>query len=186
MASRPTTTDPAAPRRRPRHALTGVVAIAAVALLGACASSPGSADATDDPTTEPPASTPTPAATLELAAGSSVVGLPDDLAAPPVDAVVGAARTTDDALLYVVTFGSSTCPAVADPTATAADDGTVAVTFPEPDDGACTMDYVPATSVVALPDGIATDADLTVGIGDWGQVTLPAGSTEPVWALAEG
>lgn len=185
MASRPMTTDPAATRRRPRHALAGVAAIAAVALLGACASTPGS-DTADDPTTEPPASTPSPAPTLELTAGSSVVGLPDDMTAPPVDAVVGAARTADDALLYVVTFGSSTCPAVADPTATAAGDGAVAVTFPEPDDGACTMDYVPATTVVALPDEAAPDADLVVTIGEWGQVTLPAGSDEPAWVMAEG
>lgn len=206
MASRPTTDDtaparaphpgraaagPAPTRRsqtaRPWHAL---VAVAAVALLGACASTPGSGDtadtADDTATTEPASPTPTPAPTLELAAGSSIVGLPEEVAAPPVDAAAGAARTTDDALLYVVTFGSSTCPAVPDPTATAAGDGAVSVTFPEPGDGACTMDYVPATSVVALPDGIAPDADLAVSIGDWGQVTLPAGSVEPVWVLAEG
>jgi hypothetical protein len=194
MAPRPTTHDPAAApaphpaatrsrrRARARHALA---AVAAVALLGACASTP--AGTADDPaTTEPASPVPTPAPTLELAAGSSVVGLPEDMAAPPVDAAAGAARTADDALLYVVTFGSSTCPAVADPTATAAGDGAVAVTFPEPGDGACTMDYVPATSVVALPDGVVPDADLAVSIGDWGEVTLPAGSDEPVWVQAAG
>lgn len=191
MPTRPTPYDPAAARvaaapTRPR-ALRGLAALGAVALLAACASSdPG---ASEDPTTEPATldpATPAPAETLELVAGSSVVGLPDDLDAPPVDAVAGAARTTDDTLIYVVTWGSSTCPQVADPEAVADGDGAVRVTFPELGDGPCTMDYVPATSVVALPDTAAPDADLVVAVGDWGQVTLRAGSVEPGWVLAEG
>lgn len=190
MPTRPTTHDPAAahvaadprPALSRRRALGGLAAVGAVALLAACASAdPGS---TDDLTTEPP--TPTPAETLELAAGSSVVGLPDDLAAPPADAVAGAARTSDDTLVYVITWGSSTCPQVAAPEAEAAGDGAVRVTFPEQDGGPCTQDYVPATSVVALPDTVAPDADLTVQVGDWGEVTLPAGSLEPGWVAAEG
>lgn len=152
-------------------------------LLAACASGPGSAGSTDAPTTAP--ASPTPVPTLELVAGSSVVGLPDDLAAPPVDAVAGAARTADDGLLYVVTLGSGTCPSVADPTATDAGDGTVAITFADLGEGPCTMDWVPATTVVALPDGVATDGDLAVTLGDLGEVTLPAGSDEPAWVQAQ-
>lgn len=198
MAPRPTTPDTvAAPapstdrsaspdpvgRRVPRRPARTLALAGALALLAGCASGAGSGDATDDPTTAP--ASPTPVPTLELAAGSSVVGLPDDLAAPPVDATAGAARTSDDGLLYVVTLGSGSCPAVADPTATASGDGTVAVTFPALGDGPCTMDWVPATTVVALPDGVAPDSDLTVTIGDLGTVTLPAGSQEPAWVQAE-
>lgn len=175
-------------RRRTPSALAAAFVVAA--LLTACGGggdTPAAEDtAAADAATTAPAS-PSPDATLALVAGSTVVGLPDGVV-PPADlsAPAGAARTSDDALLHVVTFGSSTCPAVADPTATAADDGGVAVTFPEPADGPCTMDYVPATTVVALPDGTPADQDLTVTIGTWGQVVLPAGSTDPVWVTPAG
>ncbi len=202
MDPRPTTLDLAAARtpdaggtaagpapapgtqHSPRRPWRGLALVGTLALLAACASTPGSPGGTDDATTGSP--TPTPAPTLELAAGSSVVGLPDDLAAPPVDATAGAARTADGALIYVITYGSSTCPSIADPSATGPGDGTVAVAFAEPGDGPCTMDWVPATTVVALPDGVASDGDLAVTIGDLGSVTLPAGSQEPVWVIAEG
>jgi len=193
MAPRPTTHDraatrtPEASRRATRGAeprrWRGLAAASAVALLAACASGPGSAGDADSPTADPATQSPSP--TLALVAGSSVVGLPDGLTAPPVDAVAGAARTADDGLLYVVTYGSGSCPAVADPSATDPGDGTVAVTFPELGDGPCTMDWVPATTVVALPDGVSADDDLTVLIGDLGQVSLPAGSHEPAWVQPE-
>lgn len=198
MAPRPTTHDSAAARgpevdrsaagpapvgRRPPRRSRVLVLAGAVALAAGCASGAGSADGADDATTGP--ASPTAAPTLELAAGSSVVGLPDDLTAPPVDATAGAARATDDGLLYVVTFGSGSCPAVADPTATGLGEGAVTVTFPDLGDGPCTTDWVPATSVVALPDEVAPEGDLTVTIGDLGVVTLPAGSDEPAWVQTE-
>ncbi|MEN1973524.1 hypothetical protein [Cellulomonas olei] len=156
-------------------------ATAAVLLLAGCAS--GDAGSGSG-TTEPPADDGT--ADVDLVAGSSALGVPAGLGSPPADAAAGAARTADAGLLYVVTFGSSTCPVVADPEATAAGDAAVEVTFPEPTDDPCTADYVPATSVVALPDGVDPDADLTVTVGTWGDVTLPAGSQDPAWATAEG
>ncbi|QZN85356.1 hypothetical protein [Cellulomonas sp. C5510] len=161
-------------------ALAGPV-VAAAFLLAGCAS--GDADAGSG-TTEPPADDGT--ADVELVAGSSGLGVPAGLGGPPADAAAGAARTADAGLLYVVTFGSSTCPQVADPEATATGDAAVEVTFPEPAGDPCTTDYVPATSVVALPDGVDPDADLTVTVGSWGDVTLPAGSQDPAWATAEG
>jgi hypothetical protein len=154
-----------------------------VLLVAGCADG----DAGSAATTEPPAATdPATPEPLTLTAGSSVVGLPDDLAAPPADASAGAARTSDPTLLYVVTFGSSTCPSIADPTATSTGEGALEITFPEPDDGICTQDYVPATTVVALPDGFDGAGELSVAIGPWGQATLPAGSTEPGWVQAAG
>lgn len=158
--------------------------LGALALLTACGSSDGgdgstagSAGSSDDGD---------PAAELELSAGSSVVGLPDGIGDQPADAAAGAARTSDDTLIYVITFGSSTCPSVADATAASAGADAVEITFPEPDDGACTADYVPATTVVALPDDVDPGQDLTVTVGTWGEVTLPAGSTDAVWAIAAG
>jgi hypothetical protein len=175
-------TTPGGTRRRRR---TPAVALVGAALL--LATGCGSGDAGGSATTEPPASTETATTEpLDLTAGSSVVGLPGDLAAPPVDAAAGAARTTDPTLLYVVTFGSSTCPLVPDPIATSTGEGAVEVTFPEPGDGACTADYVPATTVVALPEGVDGAGDLVVTVGLWGEVTLPAGSDEPEWSLAQG
>lgn len=169
---------------RARRRSGAVAALAGVGLLLVAGCASGDAGGSET-TTEPPVSTePATPEPLTLTAGSSVVGLPDDLAAPPTDAVAGAARTTDPTLLYVVTFGSSTCPSVADPTATATGDGAVEITFPEPDDGICTQDYVPATTVVALPDGVDGAAELTVDVGTWGSATLAAGSSEPAWVMA--
>lgn len=161
------------------RALAPVAALSVVALLAACGSSggdDGSAGASDDGT----------AAGLELEAGSSVVGLPDGIGDQPADAAAGAARTSDDTLLYVITFGSSTCPAVADADSTSTGADAVEITFPAPDDGACTADYVPATTVVALPDDVDANQDLTVTVGTWGEVTLPAGSSDAVWVVAAG
>lgn len=159
------------------RALTGIAVLA----LAAC----GSSDPGDDVTANDPGSTvtatpdPDEAPTLDLTAGSSVIGLPSEFGTGSLDAAAGAARTSDDSLIAVVTYGSSTCPQVPDTPATGSGSA-VTVTFPEPTDGPCTMDYVPATTVVALPDGVS-DGDLTVTIGEIGTVTLPAGSTEPVW-----
>lgn len=175
----------AAGRARRRTGSVAALAGAALLVVAGCASGDAGGSGT---TTEPPASTepatPATPAPLTLTPGSTVVGLPDDLDAPPIDAVAGAARTTDPTLLYVVTFGSSTCPSVADPTATSTGAGAVEVTFPEPGDGACTQDYVPATTVVALPDDVDGAADLTVAVGTWGSATLAAGSDAPGWVLA--
>ncbi|WP_454051704.1 hypothetical protein [Cellulomonas sp. Marseille-Q8402] len=166
---------------RPARRLLPAVGAAVLLLLTACASGEPAGESS---TTESPAATePTTPAALTLTAGSSVIGLPDDVDAPPVDAVAGAGRTSDPALLHVVTFGSSTCPSVPDPTATSTGAGVVEVTFPEPADGVCTQDYVPATTVVALPDDVDAASDLTVTIGTWGEAMLPAGSDEPVWVL---
>lgn len=160
-----------------------------VVLLAACASGSdddagsGTSDSTASATEESTADATAGTVELELTAGWSAVGLPSELGTPPADAVAGVARTSDDALIAVVTFGSSTCPQVADARATGVGDQ-VTVTFPTPEDGPCTLDYVPATSVVELPAGTDAEAELTVIIGDWGSVTLPTGSTDAAWATA--
>lgn len=171
--------------RRGRAALA-LVAVPVLALAAACGSDAGGYGEDEETQDTPAAVTDLGGEELELSAGASIVGLPENIGHQPVDASAGAARTTDDMLIYVVTFGSSTCPMVADPTATVTGSDTVEVTFPEPGEGACTNDYVPATSVVALPDDVDPEADLTVTVGVWGEVTLPAGSTDAVWVTSEG
>ncbi len=163
-------------------------------LLAACSGGSGGdggdGGSSASPTTSPSAATSEPApsgSAVALTAGSSVVGLPEGVAAPPAGAVAGASRTTDPSLIYVITFGSSTCPMVADPDAVATgatDADEVEITFPEPTGGACTADYVPATTVVALPEEPA--GDLRVLLGPAGDVTLPAGSVAVEWVIDQG
>lgn len=149
---------------------------------GASPSPSGSASASAASTAPAPSGSP-----LALTAGSSAVGLPEGVAEPPAGAVAGASRTTDPSLIYVITFGSSTCPMVADPDAVAtgaAGAAEVEITFPEPTGGACTADYVPATTVVAVPEEPA--GDLRVLLGPAGDVTLPAGSDAVEWVIDQG
>ncbi|VTR75925.1 hypothetical protein [Cellulomonas hominis] len=155
-----------------------------VGALAACGSDEPGTSGTE--ATEGTTPTATAGGELELTAGSSAPGLPPGAGEQPADAVAGAARTADDTLLYVVTFGSSTCPDVADATAGAAGTDAVEVTFPEQGDDPCTADYVPTTTVVALPESVDAASDLAVTIGTWGEVTLPPGSQDVVWAVAEG
>jgi hypothetical protein len=167
--------------------LRALVALGAAALVAGCGggqAEPGSA-AGESPTAEGTATAPGPTP-LALVAGASAPGLPDAATSPETDAAAGAARTDQDGLVYVVTFGSSTCPDVPDPEAEAGDDGSVRVTFPEPGDGVCTQDYVPTTSVVGLPADVDPTADLRVDLGSRGEVTLPAGSQDVVWSGATG
>lgn len=178
---------------RAAHAVPGVPLLRAsaaaglLALLVACSGGSGDGDggtASPASPTEEPATPTASGSPLALTAGSSVVGLPEGVAAPPTGAVAGASRTSDPSLIYVITFGSSTCPMVADPEALATGATAVEITFPEPTAGACTADYVPATSVVALPD-VGT-GDLQVLLGPAGDVTLPAGSDAPQWVIDQG
>lgn len=186
------------PARRPaaRTARVGAaLALAAtVALLGACASgTDGGGDGTsateettepdgDDPSTDP-STEPTDdatdeqqglpdAATMDVVAGAHGKGLPPGADAP-TEGGTGAAWSAEPGLLLVVTFGSSTCPLLAEDDA-AVEGSDVVVSFVDiPADTACTMDYVPATSVVAVPDDVDTSADVSVVLGDRGTVVVP-------------
>lgn len=174
-------------RTTPGTIRPAVAALGVLAVLTACAS--GDAEPGESPTADPvPTAEETPGAAPtgpEPSPGAWVLGLPEGVT-PQTESPAGAGRTEDDMLLHVVTFGSSTCPAVPDPTADLTGSDAVTVTFPDPGDGPCTQDYVPATAVVALPDGVDPEAELTVTVGIWGDVTLPAGSTEMVWTPAGG
>jgi hypothetical protein len=114
---------------------------------------------------------------VELAAGAAGRGLPDGVEGT-MDSPAGAGWSPETGLLYVVTFGSSSCPTLAE--AQAAEDGeAVAVTLvPPPANVACTMDYAPTTTVVAVPDGSDTGEPLTVTLGDKGDVEVQPRATE--------
>lgn len=162
-----------------------VSTVAVLGLLTACSGTSDDAGTSEAPTAEATVTaTPDPdtGITLDLTAGATDIGLPSGVSAP-TDASAGAMRTDEDGLIAVFTFGSSTCPQVPDSLASGAD-GAITVSFPEPTDGPCTLDYVPASTVVALPDGGDTGGDLTVTLGDFGTVTLPAGSTDAEWVTA--
>jgi hypothetical protein len=181
------------PARRPATRTARVTAAlaltAAVALLGACASdTDGGGDSTSaaEETTEPdgePSTEPTDdatdeqqglpdAATMDVVAGAHGKGLPPGADAP-TEGGTGAAWSAEPGLLLVVTFGSSTCPVLAEDDA-AVEGSDVVVSFVDiPADTACTMDYVPATSVVAVPDDVDASADVSVVLGDHGTVVVP-------------
>lgn len=170
--------------RRPM--ILAAAALLVASALTACADTPGADTTTPDSpesteptettdpaeTTEPPSEpVPTDGADLELEPGAYVVDVPPGLAedGTPLEASAGAAWTGTDGLVYVIAFGSGTCPWIADPTASP--DGEV--TFAPLPDGPCTMDYRPATTVVELPAGLAEQDEVTLTIGSWGELTLP-------------
>ena len=131
------------------------------------------------------------AADMELAAGNSGRGLPPGLEGS-TDSTVGVAWAPEPGLLYVVTNGSSSCPTFAEPQATigsggessgksdgvAAADGVLTVTFVPADNGICTMDFVPTTTVVEVPAESDTGQPVPVQLDDKGKVELQPRSAD--------
>lgn len=133
-----------------------------------------------------------------LAPGQSRLGLPPGVELDgAADTVAGGAWTPADGLLYVITLGSSTCPRIAEPmaantvagTGLAVDDevGDIDVTLKEPEPGAvCTADWVPTTTVVAVPDGKDNGETVSLRIGGVGKTdlsprTVPGETGPPAW-----
>lgn len=136
------------------------------------------------------------AAEMATTPGTSGRGLPPGLEGS-TDSTVGVAWAPDAGLLYVVTNGSSSCPTFAKPDATfgaggeaggadgvAAADGVLSVQLVPPDEGICTMDFVPTTTVVQVPAEADTGDEIPVMLGDKGKVQLlprpAAGEPGPV------
>ncbi|MFI2105205.1 hypothetical protein ACH436_18080 [Isoptericola sp. NPDC019693] len=153
--------------------LGGVVSVLAV-VVTACASPAPSGSGAPSASPEPSAA---PSASGEVtgvpAPGEHVRGLPDG-AEGTFDSPAGVAWSPDPAVLLVVTYGSSSCPLLAEAEAGWDDGGgTVDVRMVEPDpDQVCTMDYVPTTSAVAVPPGADAGTPVTVRLGDLGEVEL--------------
>lgn len=159
-------------------------------------SDPGSGSASD--ATEAPEESPSPspseeggagddgrlpeAAEMATTPGTSGRGLPPGLEGS-TESPAGVAWAPDEGLLYVVTNGSSSCPTLAEPEATfgagngakggvAAADGVLTVQLLPEEDGICTMDFVPTTTVVEVPAEADTGEEIPVAIGDKGTVQL--------------
>ncbi|HKH09494.1 MAG TPA: hypothetical protein VKA62_11140 [Agromyces sp.] len=82
---------------------------------------------------------------------------------------------SDGGRLAVTIWGSSTCPVVATDVRVTAEQGAgnaVEVVLPEPENGPCTMDFVPHTTVFSTPYDVTTTEPLEVTIGD-AVVTVP-------------
>ncbi|MBE7698763.1 hypothetical protein H9623_00385 [Oerskovia sp. Sa1BUA8] len=167
-------------RLAPALSLVAVLALAACGTAtdsgGDSSGTPGAEESTTDETTpaddsSETAQTPIDAADLPIEAGANGIELPAGIDAP-TNGGTGAAWTAEDGYLYVVTFGSSTCPRIADGEATL-DGSDVVVTFEELDASKpCTMDLRAWTTVVQAPEGVDESADVTVRLGEDGTVVL--------------
>lgn len=158
-------------------------------LLGGCSSSP--TPSTPPSTPVPSSSLTVPGATPEptstLAAGAHWRGLPPSFDDPGTVRAAGVAWTSDDTLLYVVLWGSSTCPPVASPATRSGDASIAVVTDTARYRGKiCTADLGPATTVVALPAEVTPGAALSVLVDGHGPARLPAAAEggAPVWVDA--
>lgn len=121
--------------------------------------------------------------------GEAGRGLPEGM--PGADnAPLGAAWTAEPGLLYVITYGSSSCPVLAEAQAESAESGVQVTLIPPPADGICTMDWAPTTTVVAVPEGTDETAPLSVALGDQATVEVAPRAAEgeagePAWAVTE-
>jgi hypothetical protein len=165
--------------------LLGALVVAGA--LGDCSSSPtpASPPSTPVPTASLTFPGPAPSPTVTVVAGGHWRGLPASFGEPGAYHTAGVGWTSDDTLLYVVLWGSSSCPPVASSPATRTGDGAIAVVT---DTGryagrACTADLGPATTVVALPGGVAPGAAVSVLVDGHGPARLPAAvdGDAPVW-----
>jgi hypothetical protein len=162
-------------------------AAALMGVLGACSSSPTPSSPPSTPVPSASLAVPSPGATL--AAGAHWRGLPSSFGEPGTVHGAGVGWTSDDTLLYVVLWGSSTCPPVAVSPATRSGDGAIAVVTDTARyrGKACTADLVPTTTVVALPTGAVPGAAVPVLVDGHGPAHLPAAAEgdAPVWIDAD-
>ena len=100
----------------------------------------------------------------------------------PADAGAGVGWATDrEGELWVLTQGSSTNPLVA--TEATADGQTVTITLGEARPGEpATSDLVPTTSYIAAPEGVDSNAPVTVVLGDLGTAEI-LDAANPGWLL---
>jgi hypothetical protein len=186
-------------RRAPRGLLLAGAAGVLALLVTACASGEGAGGAatsaspsSPEPSPSPSESSPEPGEDpAALAPGEHARGLPEG-AEGTMDSPAGAAWSPTPGVLLVVTYGSSTCPLLAQPEGERdPSGGTAVVTFEKLPDGPCTMDYMPTTSAVALPEGADAGDPLTVRLGDRGTVEVAPrhaeGETGPIaWVAPKG
>ena len=142
--------------------LAPLAPLAALLTLTACASTPAAGTAPAGPVAAPDLGSvevvaadsgldaELAAAILPAEAGANGIELPAGIEAPTLGGT-GAAWAEQEGYLYVMTFGSSTCPGIAEGAA-ALEGGNVVVTFQEVEENKpCTMDLRAWTTVVKAP-----------------------------------
>ncbi|WP_265522904.1 hypothetical protein [Oerskovia flava] len=171
--------------------LVGVL-VGAVVVLSGCADRGGESwvDVTTAPVdAEEAAEDPAGHGGPALAPGAATSGVPGLSTDGTGGTGWGAAWTADDDLVYVVASASSTCPLVAEAEAERHGEEVVVSFLEKADDGRCTRDLVPVTTVVRLPPGVDPADGLDLVVGDLGTVRMPpfddtrAGTAAPefVW-----
>ena len=102
------------------------------------------------------------AACATPAGGPTEAPTPSPMAETDAPTELHAAWLDAGRAVAVVTYGSSTClPTVDD---VQGEGSSVTVVISEPEDGPCTMDYVPRATYVALPAGVDIDDELTIAV----------------------
>lgn len=142
-----------------------VLPLAVLLVLGACAGSD------DEPGTYAPTPMPTPVTVTPTA--EPVRGLPAGITAG-TDSPAGVAVDSNGDL-HVITFGSSSNPAVVHEFVVDGQDVTVDVSAVE--GRPATMDFTPTYSPIELPETVDLDEPIVFELGAFGSVTLE--STEP-------
>ncbi|WP_313404051.1 hypothetical protein [Aeromicrobium sp.] len=139
----------------------------ALVVLGACASpddepttapgAPVSESSSEDATAPEPVETPEPFRGLPDGAGEGFES--------PAGVVVG-----EDGLIHIVTYGSSSNPAIV--RGAIADGQDITVDVSDVPDRPATMDFVPTTSAFFLPSGVDLSKPVTFVLGDLGTVRI--------------
>ncbi len=140
---------------------------------GSSSTEPSPTEPSPTESSEPPSESPSGPAPTDHEPGDTFRGLPDGVDGT-MNAPAGAGWSPVDGRLFVVTYGSSSCPRLAEPDADW-DDGhenLVVRLVDPPADKACTMDYAPTTSVVAVPDDVDASAPVPVRITGEGAVEV--------------
>lgn len=138
--------------------------IAALLVLGACAAG-DEPSASPEPTASTSSTAPEPRTTPE-----PFRGLPEGAGVgvqSPAGVVVG-----EDGLIQVVTFGSSSNPAIVRGATVTGQ--TVTVDVSNVPDRPATMDFQPTTSAFFLPDGVDPEQPVTFVLGELGTATVEA------------
>lgn len=161
----------------------GIVPLAALVLtLAACTPPQGASGSNPEPSESgSPSASSSPSASASSDPGANAgtdidavfaQGLPPGVPEQTVDTPGGAGWSVAGYELYVVTYGSSSCPTVANEI-TVVDGAPLAVELIETGGAVCTADIAPTTSTVAIPGGIDTAVQQVIKIGDLGEVTVP-------------
>lgn len=137
--------------------LTLIPALAMIAMFTAACADDDTAGSAPSPSASPSASP------------SVMPGLPDGVKQQP-NSPAGVVTGHDPGSVWVITFGSSTNPAIA--RKVTAEGQTVTVDVSAEPNKPSTMDLVPTSTEIRLPDSVSLEEPATFVLGDFGTVKL--------------